>query len=168
MSELFEKLGIDWKLLIAQVINFGILFWILKKYAYKPILGALEKRSTTIAKSLDDAKQIDQQVKALETEKHRVLTEARRQAGEIVEQARRDSQAFAAKAREQAQSEAGQIVVQAKQDVGQMKDQAMAEAKTELAELVVTATEKVVRMKIEGAADIKMVEQALRQSEKQP
>lgn len=165
MAELFEKLGVDWKLLIAQVINFAILFWVLKKYAYKPILGALEKRSSTIAKSLDDAKQIDEQVKALEVEKARVMSAARAEAGEIVERARKDADAFATKARAEAQASSQQLVEKATKQVSDMKDAVMSEAKADLADLVVAATEKVVRMKIEGAADTKLVKDVLSKSE---
>lgn len=164
MSELFSKLGIDWKLLLAQVINFFILLWILKRYAYKPILGALQKRSTTIAKSLDEAKQIDVQVKQLADEKVRVIRQARVEAIGIVDQARKDAEAFAASTRAQAQAQSAEIVAAAKKEVVTMKDEVMADAKSDLADLVVAATEKVVRMKVEGTHDRKMVEEFLRKA----
>ena len=50
MSELFSKLGIDWKLLIAQIINFLVLLFVLYKFAYRPILSMLEKRTKKIEK----------------------------------------------------------------------------------------------------------------------
>lgn len=165
MAELFEKLGVDWKLLIAQLVNFAILFWILKRFAYKPILGALEKRSKTIEKSLDDAKKIETQVAELEAEKQRVLNAARQEAAQMVERSRRDAEHFAAQSRDQAQSEAQQIVAAASKQVKEMKDDVMAEAKADLADLVVSATEKVARVKLQGATDAHLVKEALHQAE---
>jgi len=165
MAELFEKLGVDWKLLVAQLVNFAILFWVLKRFAYKPILGALEKRSKTIEKSLDDAKKIEIQVAELQVEKERVITAARQEAAQIVDRSRRDADQYAAQSRTQAQSEAQAIVAEAAKQVKGMKDDVMAEAKADLADLVVAATEKVVRVKLEGATDEKMVKEVLRQAE---
>ena len=52
--DVFAKLGIDWKLLIAQAVNFGILFLVLRRFAYKPMLDFLENRSAQIDKGLKD------------------------------------------------------------------------------------------------------------------
>jgi F-type H+-transporting ATPase subunit b len=161
MSELFGKLGLDWKLLLAQVINFFILLWVLKRYAYKPILGALQKRTSTIEKSLDDAKKIEDHLSQLQAEKDRIVAAARSEAGQIVERARKDADVFVSKSREQAQSDAHQIVATATKQVTEMKDAVMSEAQSDLADLVVAATEKVVRLKIAGAHDEKMVHDVL-------
>ena len=55
MQELITKLGIDWKFLIAQIVNFLVLLFVLYKFAYGPILAMLEKRQKKIEKGLKDA-----------------------------------------------------------------------------------------------------------------
>ena len=62
--EIFAKLGIDWKLLIAQAINFAVLFWVLRRYAYKTMLDFLEKRTVRIEKGLQDAEAAQAKLKS--------------------------------------------------------------------------------------------------------
>lgn len=162
MAELFNKLGIDWKLLIAQLINFAILFWVLKRFAYQPILGVLEKRSKRIAQSLEDAKKIDTEMVALASEKERVVNEARTEAQKIIEGARADANSYLEKQREQAKADAAAVVKTAEAEARRAKDGIVAEATSELAALVVAAAEKVVRVKIDAPTDRKIVEDALK------
>mgnify|MGYP001588456271 CR=1 FL=1 len=63
--ELISKLGIDWKLLVAQIVNFFILLFVLYKFAYKPVLEMLEKRSKTIEKGIHDAKASEERLKEI-------------------------------------------------------------------------------------------------------
>ena len=78
--ELITKLGIDWKLLIAQVINFFILLFVLHRFAYRPILKMLKKRTDTIDKSLSDVKQIEKNLAESNQKKDELLRTARQQA----------------------------------------------------------------------------------------
>jgi len=61
--ELFAKLGIDWRLLIAQLVNFVILFTALTFLLYKPLIAALDKRRAKIAESLANAEKIGDELK---------------------------------------------------------------------------------------------------------
>ena len=68
MSELIHNLGIDWKLLLANAVTFLIVLWVLRKFAFGPIMRALEQRQGTIAKGLADAKQQTEALAAFEEE----------------------------------------------------------------------------------------------------
>ena len=70
-------LGINAKLLIAQVVNFAILLFVLKRYAYRPILKLLDERSAKIEKGLADAEQAALTLKETSAEEKRILSEAR-------------------------------------------------------------------------------------------
>jgi len=76
MSELFSKLGIDWKLLIAQAVNFLILLTVLKFTVYKPLLGLLKKRKIKIEKGLEDARLSGEKLEEAELIKKDKLAEA--------------------------------------------------------------------------------------------
>jgi F-type H+-transporting ATPase subunit b len=82
--EIFAKLGIDWRLLIAQLVNFAVLFAALTFLLYKPLIGVLEKRQKKIADSLKDAERIGQELKSAEAKSLAVLTEARAEAGKVL------------------------------------------------------------------------------------
>ena len=76
--ELLAKLGINWELLIAQIVNFLIVVGVLGYFVYKPILNLLDSRTERIRKSVEDARKIENQVKemeALRTEEMKKLDE---------------------------------------------------------------------------------------------
>ena len=60
MEELIQTFHIDWKLLIAQLINFAIVLFVLWKFAIKPLSKTMDKRTNDIEKSIDDAKKIEE------------------------------------------------------------------------------------------------------------
>ena len=78
------QLGIDWKLLLAQVVNFGILLFILKRYAYQPMLQLMDERAARIEKGLKDAEAAEQKLRSVEEEEKAILAGARQQAKELL------------------------------------------------------------------------------------
>src|SRR5512136_1154217 len=90
--EALQKLGIDFKVLIAQIINFGILFFILKHFLYKPILNGLDKRKKRIKESLEKAAEIEKRSAESEKEYNERMLKANQEATVIVEKARVDAE----------------------------------------------------------------------------
>jgi len=87
MTDLFTKLGIDWKLLAAQLVNFTILIAILYKLLYKPMLDMFQKRKNTISRSLKEAKKIEEDLKNLKRVKDLEMRDARVQSKDLVNKA---------------------------------------------------------------------------------
>ncbi|MBI4089959.1 MAG: F0F1 ATP synthase subunit B [Candidatus Kerfeldbacteria bacterium] len=163
MSDLVAKLGIDWKLLLAQIVNFLVLLWVLKRFAYGPIMRALDNRSKRIEQSLAHATAIEAERTKLEEGKQAELQQARVEAQALLGQARQDAEAFLAQAREQAKMEAAGVVKSASQEARRMKNEIVAEAKQELADVVAASAEKVIRVKLDASADRKLIDEALRE-----
>jgi F-type H+-transporting ATPase subunit b len=90
--EALGALGIDFKLLIAQIINFGILLAILVKILYRPILKALEERKQRIEESLKKAEEIDRKVITVEDECKAKLEETRKNVDTLMEDAKTDAE----------------------------------------------------------------------------
>ena len=82
--EVLAKLGIDWKLLIAQAVNFVVLLWVLRLYAYRPILRALEARTKKIEQGLQDAAQSQKKLQAVVEEEKQIMAAAREEARDIL------------------------------------------------------------------------------------
>lgn len=162
MAELIAKLGIDWKLLLAQIVNFLILLWVLKRYAYTPLIRLLDQRSKKISKSMEDAKKIEVELDLMAKEKERVMNEARKDAQALLEDARKDAAGLVAQTRTAAKAEAAQVLRGAEQEARRVKDNIVAEAKVELADLVVRSTENVIRVKLDPATDRKLIDEALK------
>src|SRR3989338_2880597 len=86
--ELFEKLGMDWRLLLWQLVNFIVLFGVLTKLLYKPVLKMLDERSRKIAQGLKDAETATLSRQKGEEERNYIVREARQEAQKIIEAAR--------------------------------------------------------------------------------
>ena len=82
--EVLAKLGIDGKLLLAQAINFAVLFWVLRRFAYRPMLDFLEKRATRIEQGLKDAEAAKVKLGEMEEKEKSALLQARTEAKNII------------------------------------------------------------------------------------
>jgi F-type H+-transporting ATPase subunit b len=161
MEELIHKLGIDWKILIAQMINFGLVVFVLWKFAYKPIIAMLEQRTAKIEGGVKNAERVEQELKDIMVRRDEELKKARQESQAIVEQARRDGEGLRAELRQAAETEAQKILTQTRQSMAAEKDQMMQEAKGELAVMVKMAAEKVLSEKLDDASDAKLIQAAV-------
>ena len=162
MSELLNKLGIDYKLLIAQIINFLVLLFVLWKFAYGPILAILEKRQKKIEKGLADAEAAEKRLEESEKKQKEVLRKARTEAKEIVEKAYVQAEKTKSEIAEDAKAQAEKIIQSAKKEIETEKEKTIAEIKSEIGGLVVAATEKIVDEKIDGKKDKELIEKSLK------
>ncbi len=87
MQDILNSLGIDWKLLLAQAVNFAILFFILRQFVYKPILGVLKKRKEDIEKGIAFTKTAEENLKNSDAVKAETLKDAKTNALAIVTKA---------------------------------------------------------------------------------
>src|SRR3989338_792281 len=106
MQELFSNLGIDWKILLAQIINFAILLFILQKFAYKPIVKMLNSRREEIEKADKHASEIDARIKNIEETKEAALAEARKESTKMIKKAETNAVEAAEKIMADAKAEA--------------------------------------------------------------
>src|ERR1700722_18214085 len=97
MGETLTKLGIYWPKLIAQTINFGIVLFVLWKFAYRPVLAMLQQRRDKIAESMANAEKIKTELAQTEVAREEILSKANTQANKLIEEAR----AAAARVQEQ-------------------------------------------------------------------
>ena len=99
---LFGSIGLDWKLLLAQMVNFGLLLWLLKKFLYKPVIARIEKDEHLLEKARVQARALEGKEKDFMREKKRKVAEAKEQAKEIIKEAEN----LAVNIKKQAQAEA--------------------------------------------------------------
>ena len=88
MGETLQQLGIQWPKLIAQVVNFAIVLFILWKFAYKPVLAMLEQRRQKIAESMANADKIKAELAATEASRRQILDKANVDSNKFIEEAR--------------------------------------------------------------------------------
>ena len=162
MNELISKLGIDWRLLVAQIVNFLILLAILYKFLYKPVLAMFDKRTATIEKSLEDARKIEENLKAAEAARDAKIMEARDDGRKIVERAREMAEMQSNEIVAKGKAAVDAVVKQSKEQIISEKTKMLEDVKGKISELVFAATEKILREKLDEKADKKLIEEALR------
>jgi F-type H+-transporting ATPase subunit b len=161
MSELFTKLGIDWKLLIAQIVNFLVLLFVLWKFAYGPVLAMLEKRQKKIEKGLKDADDAHKKLEESAEKQKEILKNARTEAKDIVEKAREQAEKAKSEIALEAKVQAEKIITVAKAEIEQEKQKTINEIKSEIGGLVVAATEKIVGEKMDSEKNRELIEKAI-------
>lgn len=162
MESLISIFHIDLKLFLAQLINFAIIFFVLYKFAFKPIAKIMQERTDTIEKSLNDAKEVEQKLAETNVEQTRILNEAKKEALAIVENANQSAEANKQKLIEKTKEEVAVIINGEKAKIAQEKEESLKELKQEIAGLVVLAVEKVVKEKMDSGKDKEMIEDIIK------
>jgi F-type H+-transporting ATPase subunit b len=157
MDSLIETFHIDVKLLIAQIVNFGIVFGVLYFFALKPLVKIMQERSNSIEKSLDDAKKIDQRMKQTEEEYKAEIGRAKKDASAIIEKANLQAEARKSEMIAKAKEEIGQIINSEKEKIRSEKAAILKEIKGEVADLVAASMEKMLDEKGSDGVVKKMV-----------
>jgi F-type H+-transporting ATPase subunit b len=135
-----SKLGIDWRILIVQLISFSIVFFALWKLAYKPIFDMLALRRQKIADSLANAEKARASVAKTEAERQRILAEAGDQANKLIDDARQAAARVRETETQKAVAAAEQIVSKAREAAAQERAQMLTDLKREVGRLVVQTT----------------------------
>lgn len=159
---LLGTLGINWKLLIAQLVNFGIVLFVLWKWVFGPVAKGLEKRTKKIEQSLTDAENIAKDKEEFTVWKNKELGNARAEAAQIVTDAKKEAEGVKASIAEQTKLEQEKIVAQAKAKMVSEQEKAITEIKGEIAELVISATQKILQSKLDPAKDKELIKDALK------
>ncbi|MCU7547482.1 F0F1 ATP synthase subunit B [Chitinophagaceae bacterium LB-8] len=135
-------------LLFWTLLAFLIVFFILRKFAWKPILGSLGEREKAIADSLESAKRVRAEMAQLKSENEELMAKAREERSAMLKEARETKDRIINEAKEQAKIEASKVVAEAQQAIHAQKMAAITEVKNQLGKLVVEVSEKVLRKEL--------------------
>jgi F-type H+-transporting ATPase subunit b len=159
-------IGIDWQVLLAQFVNFAILFGLLSVLLYKPMRRMLDERSNRIKESMEQAEQIKEQITNTEEQVKLQMEAARREGQDILAQAAQMGERLKEEAKGEARQEAEVIVARARTEIERERDQAIDEVKREFVDLAITAAEKVVHESLDREKHRRLIEEVLEQAPK--
>jgi len=142
--EALHNLGISLGYLIVQIVNFGVMFWVLKKWAYPPIMDMLEQRRQVIAKGLEDARIAAEARANAEKEAEKILAEARAKASQIVREASERAEAVAREIKAEAEAEAARIREEALEAAQAERERILRELRGQVAALAIAAAQKLI------------------------
>jgi F-type H+-transporting ATPase subunit b len=152
-------------LFIWTIVTFLVLLALLAKFAWKPLLDALESRQASIRKSLDDAAQARQDLERLRQDSEQIIREARIEAESIITKSRGDAERLRAEMKEKARAEADAVVRNAERQIQLETTRALQQIRTEAVDLSVMIASKIIQRNLSKEDNERLIEEALKQIE---
>lgn len=161
--QIFEEFGVNPILLVAQIVNFLLIFFVLKKFMYKPVLEMIKKRQDEIDNGLENSEKAKLELeKALEEEKN-ILQKAQARADKIMGQAKLEAQETKDKAHESAKKDTETMIEQAKEQIAQETKTAEEKLTQNIGSIAISLLEK----SLQGLFGKKEQETLLRKADEQ-
>jgi F-type H+-transporting ATPase subunit b len=152
-------------LFIWTILTFLVLLTLLAKFAWRPLLQALESRQASIRKSLDDAAQAKVELERLHEQSAQIIREARIEAESIVGKSRGDAERVRAEMKEKARAEADALVKNAERQIQLETTRALQQIRTEAVDLSVMIASKIIQRNLSKEDNERLIEEALKQVE---
>jgi len=147
MEDIISTFHIDWKLMIAQTVNFVLVLAIFYYFAAKPLRKLMKDRTQEISGGLEDAKKNSELLEQTKEEYEGALNKARTEAVVILEKGKKEAQTQREQMVVDTKQEVARMIEKGKRDLETEKNKMVQDAKSELASLVMSATERVVGKK---------------------
>ena len=161
--DLFNDFSIG--LFVWQTVLFLALLFLLRKYAWKPILSAVEEREEGIKSALDAADNAKKEMEALNADNERILLEAKAERDAILKEAREIKDGIIAEAKAQATVEADKVMSSAREQINNEKMAAITELKNQVADLSIDIAEKILKSELKDNTKQKeIVKNALKEA----
>ncbi len=151
ITQLTETFGINVPSILAQMLSFCVVAWVLWQFAFKPVLATITERQRTIESGLKYAEEMKAKLAAAQQESTAIVKNAQVEASRIVDDARKSAKDFLHKQMQEATTRANDALSKAQQAIELEHKKMLADARTELARLVVTTTERVLAKKLSDA-----------------
>lgn len=161
--DFLKDFGVQPVLLAAQVVNFLVLLWILKKLLYKPILKVLEERKQRIAESLKNTEEIEKRLNKLSEEEQKKILKAAQEGELIIKQAQESGVQIIEEAKAKAQGLHEKILEEAYGQIKVEREKLKQEVREHLADFVVLALQKITNKVLTTKDQKKMVKEAVRE-----
>jgi len=154
-------------LYIWTIVTFLVLVALLAKFAWRPLLEALEKRREDIRKSLDDAQRAKVELERLHAESAKILAQARAEAEAIMSRTRSDADRFRDELKQKARDEAATLVQNAERQIELETSRAVQQIRQEAVELSVAIASKLLQRNVTKEDNERLIEETFRQLEAQ-
>jgi F-type H+-transporting ATPase subunit b len=157
-----ELVSPDFGTLFWMLIFFSLVLFILKKFAWKPILNSLKNREKSIEDALLSAEKAKEEMAKLKSDNERILADARKERDLLMKEARVMKDKIIADAQDQAQQEAQKIVEAARLSIENEKKSAINDMKTQIAILSVSIAEKIIKEKLDTSKQSDLINNLLK------
>lgn len=163
VANVAHQFGVYWPNLIAQVILFAIVYFVLKQFAFKRVIAMLEERRRRIEEGQINAENIKKQLATAQAKYEEILAKANADAQRLIEEVRASGDRLAEQKRQEAIAAAEQVTLKAQEAMALERDRVMAEMKQELGHLVVETTARVTGKVLTPEDHLRISEETARQ-----
>ena len=152
-------------LFIWTILTFLVLLWLLAKFAWRPLLQALETRAHSIRQALDDARQAKQELERLHGESAKLLAQARAESAEIISRSRSDAERFREELKEKARGEAAALVRNAERQIELETTRAVQQIRQEAIDISIDIASKLLQRNVSKEDNERLIEETFKQLE---
>jgi F-type H+-transporting ATPase subunit b len=149
----FNVIKPDFGLIFWTTIIFGLFWWLIGRFAFKPIAQALRERENEIQGALDESKRTREEMEKMRADNAQLLAEAREEKSKILNEAKLIKNEIISEARTKAKDEAQKIVTNAKIEIDNQKKAAILEVKNEVGNMALNIAEQVIRKELQGSKE---------------
>ncbi len=142
--EVLAKIGFDWKLAVANTVNFIVIFWILKKFFWAPLGQAIESRKKMVNESVSSSKLAEEKLSKAEADGKNILLDAHKKAKQLTDKAEEKGQEIMSHFRAEALKEKETILKDGLEEISRKEREARARIQEEAADLVISGAQKLI------------------------
>ncbi len=155
--EIFSKLGINWKLLLAQAVNFLIVLWLLKRYVFPVIIRFIDERAGRIKAGLEKEEKASQVLASAEDARRLKIKQTHEESSAMLFKAKAEAEKRAAQTTASARETADALLAKASQAASAERAAALAAAKSDIRDVALLVAEKVLRRAVSEKDDATML-----------
>lgn len=159
--EILGKIGFDWRMALANLINFLIIFWILKRFAFAPIKRILRDREEKIKQSLEDARKAESERIMAKSNYEQKMIEARKEAENIISRAHAEGEAMIKKATMETEEKVSKMLADARDMIEREKKIMQRELESKTIDIAVLVAEKIIKKEIDPETEKKMIKELI-------
>ena len=145
MDQIIEVFGVNWKLLLIQAVNFGLLLAILYRYLYKPVLHMVDVRRAKIENAIKDSERMEKELGQAEAEKSRILRDATQKGDDLIDAAKKHAETSEITIMKDAHRKAVHLLNEAERRTAREREEMIQKAEREVARMAVLSAEKILR-----------------------
>lgn len=161
-TEIANKLGLDWRMILFNSVNFLVFYFVLNKFVFGKVAKAIHDRQDKVAESLKYAEEIDQLKESVNAESEEIISKANAKANEIITDAQKKAEAVSEKIKAETQESVTAMKQKAEVELQNQKTNMFDELKRKTADVALIATEKIIKDNFDKKKDKEVIEQYLK------
>lgn len=160
--KLISALGLDIRILFAQLINFAILIFVLWRFAYKPVFAILEERRNKVIKSVKDSEKAEKKLAEADKLKKEIIAISRQEANKIIEESKKKAEARYQEIITKSKNDVQSLIEEEKSHIEIERSKALQEIKNEAAQMIYLAISKVLSEKVDSIKDAELINKVIK------